>query len=111
MHTARQYRIPHNVKSIARTQTETPLRGWHDIAGFLGQPLSTAQRWAKNGMPVRREGRYVVADRAELSRWLGRESGTAQPVHVAAAGERDLSEDLRRGLTEVRRRRRLHRVK
>lgn len=73
--------------------------------------MSTAQRWAKGGMPVKREGRYIVADREELSRWLGRESGTSQSVHVAATGERDLSEELRRGLTEARRTRRLHRVK
>jgi len=62
-------------------------------------------------MPVTREGRYVVANREELSRWLGRQSGSATPVHVAAAGERDLIEELKRGLTEARRTRRPHRVK
>jgi hypothetical protein len=31
----------------------------------------------------------------ELSHWLGRESGTAQPVHVAAAGEPDLTANLK----------------
>jgi len=97
--------------NIVRGKVEGQLHGWHEIAGFLGQPLSTAQRWAKAGMPVKREGRYVVGNREELSRWVGRESGSAQPVHVAAAGEGDLTAELRRGLTEARQRRRLHRVK
>jgi hypothetical protein len=73
--------------------------------------MPTVQRWAKDGMPVKREGRYIVADREELSRWLGRESGSAQPVRVAGANERDLTADLKHGLAEARRTRRLHRVK
>ena len=44
------------------------LRGWPSIARFLGMPNSTAQRWAKEGMPVRREGRNVVASPEELNR-------------------------------------------
>src|ERR1700682_2420006 len=53
------------------------LRGWPSIAQFLGMPKSTAQRWAKEGMPVRRAGRNVVASPAELNRWLQRPSGEA----------------------------------
>jgi len=69
------------------------LKGWRQIAEFLGQPVSTAQRWAKSGMPVSRQRRSVHASPEELNRWLGRE---------------DLSTELRRALSYVRKRRRPH---
>jgi hypothetical protein len=77
------------------------LKGWQDIAGFLGQPISVAQRWAKTGMPVTRDGRFVTASPGALNEWLGRESGTG-PIHVATR-QTDLSAELKRGLTYVRR--------
>jgi len=43
------------------------LRGWPAIAQFLAMPQSTVARWAKEGMPVRREGRNVVASPEELN--------------------------------------------
>ncbi len=96
---------------VVKNKTEDQqLKGWNAIASHLGQPVAVAQRWAKSGMPVKREGRYVVASPEELSRWLGRESGTTEVVHIAAAGE-DLTTELRRGLAEARRRRKVHRVK
>jgi hypothetical protein len=76
-----------------------PLEGWQHIAAFLGQPVSVAQRWAKTGMPVTRQGRLVVASPEELNKWLGLESG--EPVHVATE-EADLSSELKRGLAYVR---------
>src|SRR5579864_7131661 len=75
-----------------------PLKGWHQIATFLGLPISAAQRWAKSGMPITREGRRVQASPEELNRWLGRE--TAEPVHIATEST-DLSSELRRGLSYV----------
>jgi hypothetical protein len=48
---------------------------------FLGQPVSVVLRWAGEGMPVRRQGRYVDSSREELNRWLGRESAGA-PVEI-----------------------------
>jgi len=53
----------------ARKQKQAPAQftGWKQIAGFLGQPVATAQRWAKDGLPVRRSGRYMVASAEELS--------------------------------------------
>ena len=75
------------------------LKGWKQIAEFLGQPISVAQRWATTGMPVTRQGRFVVATPEELNNWLGRESG--EPVHVVT-NEADLSEELKRGLSHVR---------
>jgi hypothetical protein len=61
----------------AEAKTEV-LKGWQQIAAFLGQPVSVAQRWATEGMPVRKQGRYVETTREELNRWLGRESAGNQ---------------------------------
>ena|SRR5689334_10852834 len=86
-----------------RKKPEPPtnvLKGWQQIAAFLGQPVSVVQRWANEGMPVRREGRYVESSREELNRWLGRESA-GEPVQIATP-DTDLSAELKRGLTFVR---------
>ncbi len=84
------------------------LKGWKDIAQFLGQPSSTAQRWAKEGMPVERKGRMVEAQPEKLNLWLGRVSH--EPVQIATETP-DLSAELRRGLTYVRERRRRPKTK
>jgi hypothetical protein len=76
-----------------------PLKGWQQIATFLGLPISTAQRWAKSGMPVTHVGRRVQASPEELNRWLGREA--SEPVEIATEST-DLSAELRRGLSYVR---------
>jgi hypothetical protein len=78
------------------------LTGWPAIAHFLGQPIAVAQRWAKDGMPVERKGRYMTGSRDELSKWLGREAGTRQPVRITQTTDSDLLEDLRRGLKDLR---------
>ncbi len=81
------------------------LKGWAAIARHLGQPVTIAQHWAKEGMPVKKEGRFVTASPESLSAWLGRESHAPAPVHIAAdAG--DLTAELRRGLSAARRHRR-----
>src|ERR1051325_11315013 len=85
------------------------LRGWQQIATFLGQPTSVAQRWVTEGMPVRKQGRYVETSRDELNRWLGRESAGA-PVQIATP-DTDLSKQLNRGLSSVRKHRRAADVK
>lgn len=89
-------------KSAASSAKAAPdrsaeLRGWPAIARFLSLPDSTVHRWAKEGMPVRREGRNVVANPEELNRWLQRTSGEAAGVHVATPGS-DLLKDLRASL-------------
>ena len=76
------------------------LKGWQQIAAFLGQPVSVVQRWATEGMPVRKQGRYVESSRGELNGWLGRESA-GEPVQIAGK-ETDLSAELKRGLSFVR---------
>src|SRR5947208_4416724 len=77
------------------------LKGWPAIAKFLSQPVSTAQRWAGEGMPVTRIGRYVAASPAELERWLTREAGTKETVHIASYNT-DLLADLKSGLSQAR---------
>ncbi|PYK17635.1 MAG: hypothetical protein DME56_14880 [Verrucomicrobia bacterium] len=77
------------------------LKGWTKIAQFLGQPVAVAQRWARSGMPVQREGRFMTASPEELSRFLGREAGLDVPVHIASEGM-DLSADLKRALSYAR---------
>lgn len=77
------------------------LNGWQQIADFLGQPTSVAQRWAKSsGMPVTHVGRRVQALPDELNRWLGRESA-GEPIQIATESA-DLSAELKRGLSYVR---------
>src|SRR5256886_14903544 len=77
------------------------LKGWTKIAQFLGQPVAVAQRWARSGMPVTREGRFMYASREELSGYLGREAGLGVPVHIATENM-DLSADLKHALAHAR---------
>ena len=83
-------------KKNAAPQT---LKGWQQISAFLGEPPSVVQRWASDGMPVRKQGRYVETTPEELNAWLGKESG--KPVHVATE-DTDLTAELKRGLSYVR---------
>jgi hypothetical protein len=86
---------------IAKPSKETStLSGWQKIAEFLGEPTSVVQRWDAEGMPVRRQGRFVTTTPEELNAWLGKKTG--KPVHVATATS-DLSAELKRGLSFVRR--------
>jgi hypothetical protein len=95
----REIGLPAKVKKAAVAKNPV-LKGWNEIAKFLGQPVFVAQRWSRSGMPITREGRRVTATEGELNQWLGRES-KGEPVHIAA-GESDLSADLKRGLSYVR---------
>jgi hypothetical protein len=80
------------------------LKGWGEIAEFLGQTPSVAQRWQNEGMPVNREGRFVYASPAALTAWVGTEHGQKEPIHIASESE-DLLGDLKQGLSYVRRQR------
>ena len=77
----------------------TALKGWQQIAAYLGHPAAVVQRWTSEGMPVRRQGRFVTTTLEELNAWLGKESG--KPVHVAT-GSTDLTAELKRGLSFIR---------
>ena len=78
------------------------LKGWKAIADFLGLTPATAQRWAEDGMPVKREGRFTVADPAELQSWLGRESHMAKPAHVMTK-DSDIAAALKESLAASKR--------
>jgi hypothetical protein len=80
--------------------TSDELKGWQQIAAFLGEPTSVVQRWASEGMPVRRQGRFVSTTPQELNDWMGKESG--KPVHVAT-GDADLTSELKRAVSFARR--------
>ncbi len=75
------------------------LKGWQQIASFLGEPVSVVQRWATEGMPVRRQGRFVTTTGDEISLWLRREAG--KPVDIVTENT-DLTAELKRGLSLVR---------
>jgi hypothetical protein len=64
------------------------LKGWAAIAKFLGLTPVTVQRWARAGMPVRRDGRFALANRADLEAWIAKESGMPKPAHVLTGGAR-----------------------
>jgi hypothetical protein len=85
----------------ASPSKSSDLRGWAAIAQFLGMPNSTVHRWTKEGMPVGREGRKVVANPEELNRWLQRTSGEAAGVHVVTPSA-DLLKDLRASVAAQR---------
>jgi len=87
--------------AVKKVKPAEVLKGWAAIAKFLSQPTSTVQRWAGEGMPVKKIGRYVEASPAELEKWLAREAGTKSPVHIPTS-DTDLTADLRRGLMEAR---------
>ena len=76
------------------------IKGWQQIAAFLGQPISVVQRWAESGMPIEKHGRYVYSSRQKLESWLGRESAGG-PVHLPEK-DNDLTAELRRGLSYMR---------
>jgi hypothetical protein len=88
-----------NTKPLATPQV---LTGWPNIAKYLGQPLAVAQRWARDGMPVKRSGRYMTASPEELSQWLGQVSGTEEGVHIAQVSDEDLLGELRGSVKQAR---------
>jgi hypothetical protein len=96
---------PPKKKSSSKNQpaAEGPLKGWTAIARYLGIPVATAHRWAGEGMPVRREGRFTVADRDAVSAWLGRESHMPKPAHVMTE-DADMAAALKESIEAARKR-------
>ena len=84
-----------------KSKPKSQMKGWGEIAEFLGQTVSVAQRWQNEGMPVTREGRSVYASPEDLTAWVGTERGKKEPVHIATEAE-DLVADLKQGLSQVR---------
>jgi hypothetical protein len=94
-----------NRKEAADADSTGALKGWTAIARYLGIPVATAHRWASEGMPVRREGRFTVADRDAVSAWLGRESHMPKPAHVMTA-DADVAAALKESIAAARKRKR-----
>lgn len=82
------------IVSKTKSQPEV-LKGWKEIAGYLGERVSVVQRWANEGMPVTKEGRAVSTTPAQLNEWLA--SVSKKPVHIVTP-ETDLTAELKRGL-------------
>lgn len=91
-------------KKNAPPSAETALKGWTAIARYLGIPVATAHRWASEGMPIGREGRFTVADREAVSAWLGRESHMPKPAHVMTE-DADMAAALKESIAAARKRR------
>ncbi len=70
-----------------------------DLFAYKGSPQSA------NGY-LTREGQFVHASPEELTARVGTERGKKEPVHIASEGE-DLIADLKRGLSYVRRQRKM----
>ena len=98
--------MPKAKKGAGREQPPQMLKGWQAIGSYLGVGAAIAQRWAKSsGMPVKKEGRFTVADVDELRRWLGREAHMPAPAHVVTE-DADISAALRESISAVRRQKR-----
>lgn len=84
-----------------KTPRPTILKGWAAIAKFMGTTAASAQTWAKQGMPVRREGRFTVADPAEIQSWLGQQSHMPKPAHILT-DETDIAAALKDSLSAMK---------
>jgi len=78
------------------------LKGWTAIAKFLGTNPASAQDWVKQGMPVKREGRFTIADPAEVQAWLGRQSNMPKPAHILTNAT-DIAAALKESISVVKR--------
>jgi hypothetical protein len=83
-------------KRKEKPQQDDLLKGWAEIAEFLELPVSTAHRFAKEGMPVSRQGRHIVASREELMQWVG--SNRAGRASAIVNNAIDLAAELKRSL-------------
>jgi len=84
-----------------KDKQSTVLKGWKAIADYLAIPQSTVHRWARDGMPVRREGRFTTANPDELKAWLGRESHMAAPANIIT-DQSDVASALKKSIAVVR---------
>jgi hypothetical protein len=58
--------MPNVRKSAKRREPPKSLKGWQAIGAYLCIGAASVQRWAKSGMPVRRQGRFTVAEADEI---------------------------------------------
>lgn len=98
-----RHRDEENDAPVKKKATTAPdeLKSWKAISEYLHKPVTTVKRWSGEGMPVKREGRFVTASKTELAKWLGEGDQVRGSVHVTMPGE-DLTADLRKALTAVK---------
>lgn len=84
-----------------KTAPVSVLKGWAAIAKFMGTTPASVQSWAKQGLPVRREGRFTVADPAEVEAWLGKKSHMSKPAHILT-NQADIAAALKDSLAVAR---------
>jgi hypothetical protein len=77
------------------------LKGWTAIAKFLGTTPASAQAWSRKGLPVKRQGRFTVADPEEIQAWLGRQTHMAKPAHIVT-NQTDIAAALKDSLAVAR---------
>ena len=97
--------MPKPKKNAKREEAPAILKGWAAIGAYLGIGAATAQRWAKSGMPVRREGRFTVADPEEIRAWLGKEAHMSTPAQIVT-NDADVSAVLKQSISALRRKKR-----
>ena len=85
-----------------KTSSAPALKGWTAIAKFMGTTPASAQAWARQGMPVKREGRFTVADPAEVQAWLGEQSHMPKPAHILT-NDADIAAALKESISVVKR--------
>jgi hypothetical protein len=85
-----------------KTSSVAVLKGWTAIARFLGTSPASAQTWARQGMPVKREGRFATADPLEVQAWLGRQSHMPKSAHILT-GDADIVAALKDSISVVKR--------
>ena len=81
------------------------LKRWRQIADYLGESFNVVKRWARDGMPVHQQGRFVTTTPEQLNVWLSQESG--KPVHVTTP-ETDLTSELKRAVQFARKKPKTH---
>jgi hypothetical protein len=64
--------------------------------------FTSAQTWAKQGMPVKREGRFTIADPDEVQAWLGHQSHMPGPAHILT-DEADIARALKESILIMKR--------
>lgn len=93
--------MPKAGKSRKPREEPKTLKGWKAIGEYLGIGEASAQRWAKGGMPVKRQGRFTVANADEIRKWLGKEAHMPAPARVVTDTGDDISAALKESISAL----------
>jgi hypothetical protein len=87
---------------VKKKTAPTTLKGWTAIAKFMGTTPAYAQTWAKQGMPVKRDGRFTVADPTEVQAWLGQQSHMPKSGYILT-NDTDIAAALKDSISIMKR--------